>query len=1059
MYKPLNSKPNFIEIEHQILKYWEETQAFQKLRDKIRGNKHWSFLDGPITANNPMGVHHAWGRTYKDIYQRYKAMNGFDQRFVNGFDCQGLWIEVEVEKELGFKSKIDIETYGIAKFVDKCKDRVRHFSDMITAQSIRLGQWMDWENSYYTFSDTNNYTIWQFLRKCHDHGWIYKGADVMPWCPRCATGISQHEIATEGYQELTHAGVTLLFPLTDLPGENLLVWTTTPWTLTSNVSAAVGPELAYVKVLNQERILYLSKGALPILEGEYKILEELPGSKMVGWRYAGPFDDLPAQQMAGGYTAIKGLSEKLDVTSVESHRVIAWEEVGEEEGTGIVHIAPGCGAEDFALGKEYGLPPIAPLTEFGKFEGEFGWLSGKYVAEVAEPIFEDLRKKGILYKVEDYTHRYPVCWRCNSELIFRLVDEWFIKMDDLRHQIMDVAKKITWFPEYGLDLELDWLKNMRDWMISKKRYYGLALPIFQCDSCGHFDIIGGKEELKERAVEGWDKFEGNAPHRPWVDEVKISCQKCGAKVSRIQDVGNPWLDAGIVPYSTMGYTEDRVHWEKWFPADFITECFPGQFRNWFYCLLAMSTVMENQEPFKYLLGHALVKDQHGKEMHKSAGNAIRFDDAAEVIGADAMRWIFAEHNPLTNLNFSYDISKEVTRKLLTLWNTASFFATYAELDGWRPDSDPGERNLMDRWVLSRLQTTIEKCREAIDAYSVAAAVRELETTIDMVSTWYVRRSRRRFWKSSNDSDKASAYHTLYTVLTTLIRLLAPILPFLTEELHGALVREANPDAPVSVHLESYPEADAALKDQALESAMVDIIDIVSLARSLRNDIGITVRQPLSELKVVINPQKRREAITPLLSQITQEINVKEITLLDDAEDLIQYTAKPNLKVLGPRLGAKMKQVGDAIAALDSNTVVGVMNGESVSVEGLSLTADDIVVYREPLAGWTVKEDGEITTALKVMITEELRSEGNAREFVHSVQNLRKEMDFNVEDRIIITVNPSEGLNSALENHRDFICREILATDFVLEFDQTDGKKVKINDEMAEIWLKKDQNFS
>jgi isoleucyl-tRNA synthetase len=469
--------------------------------------------------------------------------------------------------------------------------------------------------------------------------------------------------------------------------------------------------------------------------------------------------------------------------------------------------------------------------------------------------------------------------------------------------------------------------------------------------------------------------------------------------------------------------------------------------------------MENQEPFKYLLGHALVKDQHGKDMHKSAGNAIWFDDAAEVMGADAMRWIFAEHNPLSNLNFGYDLGKEVTRKLLTLWNTASFFTTYAELDGWRPDSDPGEKNLMDRWVLSRLQTTIEKCREALDAYNVAAAVRELETTIDMVSTWYVRRSRRRFWKSSNDSDKASAYHTLYTVLTTLIRLLAPILPFLTEELHGALVREADPKAPISVHLETYPEADPAQKDEALESAMLDIIDTVSLARSLRNEIGIKVRQPLQELKVVINPQERRQALEPLLSQIIQEINVKNVTLLDNAEDLIQYSAKPNLKILGPKLGAKMKQVGDAIAALDSNTIAKIVKGASVSVEGLSLTADDIIVYREPLTGWAVKEDVEITVALQVTITNELRDEGNAREFVHSVQNLRKEMDFNVEDRIIITVNPSEGLKPALDNHRDFICKEILATDFTMSDNLQEGNKVKINEETAEIRLEKDPNFT
>ncbi|KPL07215.1 isoleucyl-tRNA synthetase, partial [bacterium SM23_57] len=913
MYKSLDNKPDFIELEHRILKYWEDTGAFDKLREQIRGNPHWSFLDGPITANNPMGVHHAWGRTYKDIFQRYKAMNGFDQRFQNGFDCQGLWIEVEVEKELGFKSKFEIETYGVARFVEKCKDRVRQFSSTITSQSIRLGQWMVWDNSYYTFSDTNNYTIWLFLKRCHEHGWIYKGADVMPWCPRCATGISQHEIVTEGYKELTHPGVTLLFPLVEKPGENLLVWTTTPWTLTSNVGAAVGPDLIYAKVRHQDKILYLSKGTLPILQGDYEVLEELPGQKMVGWRYQGPFDELPAQQQPGGHSSIKGLSEQLPVNSVESHRVIAWEEVGEEEGTGIVHIAPGCGAEDFMLGKEHGLPSIAPLDEMGIFEDGFGWLSGKYVGDVAELISADLQKKGILYKVEDYTHRYPVCWRCNSELIFRLVDEWFIKMDELRHQIMDVAQKIQWIPDYGLELELDWLKNMRNWMISKKRYYGLALPIFECTSCGHFDVIGSKEELKERAVEGWDKFEGQSPHRPWVDEVKIACSKCGETVSRIPDVGSPWLDAGIVPYSTMGYLEDREHWEKWFPADFITECFPGQFRNWFYSLLAMSTVMENREPFKFLLGHALVKDQYGKDMHKSAGNAIWFDEAAEKMGADVMRWIFAEHNPLTNLNFGFDLGKEVTRKLFTLWNTVSFFTTYANLDGWEPDSDPGEKDLMDHWVLSRLQTTIERCREAMDVYNVATVVRELETTIDLVSTWYVRRSRRRFWKSSNDSDKSAAYHTLYTVLTTLIRLSAPLLPFLTEELHGAIVREADSHAPISVHLETYPTVNHELKCEALESAMEDIIAIVSLARSVRNEIGIKVRQPLAELKVVINPAQRREAIKPLLAQVSQEINVKTVTFADSADELVQYTAKPNLKVLGPKLGPKMKQVSTAIS--------------------------------------------------------------------------------------------------------------------------------------------------
>jgi isoleucyl-tRNA synthetase len=1059
MYKSLDNKPNFIELEHRILKYWEETGAFDKLREQLKGNPRWSFLDGPITANNPMGVHHAWGRTYKDIFQRYKAMNGFDQRFQNGFDCQGLWIEVEVEKELGFKTKFEIETYGVARFVEKCKDRVRQFADTITSQSIRLGQWMDWDNSYYTFSDTNNYAIWLFLKRCHERGWIYKGADVMPWCPRCATGISQHEIVTEGYKELTHSGVTLLFPLVDRPGEFLLVWTTTPWTLTSNVGAAVGPELTYVKVKNQDKILYLSKGTLSVLVGEYQILEELPGKTMVGWKYQGPFDELPAQRKVGGHTSIKGLAERLHVASVDAHQVIAWGEVGEEEGTGIVHIAPGCGAEDFVLGKEHGLPAIAPLNEMGYFEEEFDWLTGKYVGDVAQPIFDNLQEKGILYKVENYTHRYPVCWRCSSELIFRLVDEWFIKMEDLRYQIIDVAKKIQWIPEYGLELELDWLRNMRDWMISKKRYYGLALPIYECQSCGHFDVIGGRQELQERAVEGWDRFEGHSPHRPWVDEVKIACSNCGETVSRIPDVGNPWLDAGIVPYSTMGYMEDRKHWEKWFPADFITECFPGQFRNWFYSLLAMSTVMENREPFKFLLGHALVKDQFGNDMHKSAGNAIWFDEAAEQMGADVMRWIFAGHNPLTNLNFGFDLGTEVTRKLLTLWNTVSFFTTYAELDGWKPGDDPGERDLLDRWVLSRLQTAIEKCREALDAYNTASAIRELETTIDMVSTWYVRRSRRRFWKSSNDSDKAAAYQTLYTVLTTLVRLLAPILPFLTEELHGALVRGVDADAPISVHLESYPTMDESLKDSGLESAMEDIISLVSIGRSIRSDVGIKVRQPLGEMRVVINPQARQNAAKPLLSQISQEINVKEITFSDNADSLVAYRAKPNLKVLGPKLGAKLKQVSEAISALESATVKSLADGQSIQLDGMTLSAEDLLINQEPLEGWAVKEEGGITVALNTQITDALRYEGDAREFIHSIQNLRKEMGFDVSDRIQITINPSEALKPALDAHRDFICHETLATSFKVKKELTNSNKITINGEPANVVIIKDERES
>ncbi len=619
MYKPVSSKVDFIQLEHEKLKFWEEKGIFNTLREQNKGHKKWSFLDGPITANNPMGVHHAWGRTLKDVFNRYHSMLGEELRYQNGFDCQGLWVEVEVEKELGFKSKTDIEAYGIEKFIKACKDRVNKYSKIQTQQSIRLGYWMDWDNSYYTMSDENNYTIWHFLKKCYDRGMIYKGYDVMPWCPKCGSAMSEHEIATEGYKELTHPTIYAKFRLKEKENEFLLVWTTTPWTLAANTAAAVHPDLDYVKVKQGHEIYYLAQNLTEILKGDYTLLETLRGTDLLGLEYEGPFDELTAQ---------KGVR----------HFVIAWDEVSDSDGTGIVHIAPGCGKEDFALSKENDIAVIAPIDEFGNYLEGFDWLTGKNVQSIAPDIFSSLKEKGILYKRDQITHRYPTCWRHGTELVFRLVDEWFISMDDLRHEIADVVDDIQWIPAWGRERELDWLKNMHDWMISKKRYWGLSLPIWVCDSCGHFEVIGGKEELKERAVKGWEEFEGHSPHKPYIDKVEIACSKCGGVSRRIPDVGNPWLDAGIVPYSTLGYLSNREYWKQWFPADFVTESLPGQFRNWFYSLLAMSTVLEKKAPFKTLLGHALVKDEHGNDMHKSAGNAIWFEDAADKMGVDAVSY-------------------------------------------------------------------------------------------------------------------------------------------------------------------------------------------------------------------------------------------------------------------------------------------------------------------------------------------------------------------------------------------------------------------------------------
>ena len=741
-FEPAGPGVDFVALEREIIEWWRDRDTVARyLRRNDGSERRFSFIDGPITANNPMGVHHAWGRMYKDLFQRYQTMLGCRQRYQNGFDGQGLWIEVEVEKELGFTSKRDIEAFGVGRFVELCKERVRRFSAIQTEQSKRLGYWMDWDNSYHTMSDENNYTIWMFLKRCAERGWLYEGRDVMPWCPRCGTGLSEHEIVTEGYREIVHPGLFVRLPVLGREGpepESLLIWTTTPWTLPANVAAAVGPEIAYARVRvpapegGSEVLIVARERLAESIPGPREVLGEVPGSDLAGLTYRGPFDDLPAQ------------------AGVE-HRVVAWDEVSAEEGTGIVHIAPGAGREDFRLGRDLGLAEIAPLDEFGDFVDGFGALSGMNVYDVPETVYEGLRAAGALYRLEDYSHRYPVCWRCQSELVFRLVDEWFISMDELRHRIADVTRRITWVPEFGLRRELDWLAAMDDWMVSKKRYWGLALPIYRC-GCGEFEVIGSEHELRERAVEGWDEFEGHSPHRPWIDAVKIACKSCGQAVPRISDVGNPWLDAGIVPFSTLGYRTDRDRWSEWFPADWISESFPGQFRNWFYSLLTMSTVLEDAEPFRTVFSYALMRDESGEEMHKSRGNAIWFEDAADRMGVDTMRWLYARQNPAANLNFGYGAADEARRRvLIPLWNVYSFFLTYAIIDGYDPAGPaappPERRSELDRWVLSELAELIEGVRSALDGYRPDDAARRIEAFVDRLSNWYVRRSRRRFWRA------------------------------------------------------------------------------------------------------------------------------------------------------------------------------------------------------------------------------------------------------------------------------------------------------------------------
>ena len=1076
MFRDVPARPNYVELEQEVLQLWAETQAFEQLRAQTRGGPKWSFLDGPITANNPMGVHHAWGRVYKDLYNRFRAMLGHELRWQQGFDCQGLWVEVEVEKELGFKTKRQIEEFGVANFVNKCKERVYRFAARITEQSQRMGYWMDWDNSYFTLSDENNYSIWGFLKLCHERGWLYQGHDVMPWCPRCSTALSEHEIATEGYVETTHLALTVAFPLLDRPGEALLVWTTTPWTLPANVAAAVHPELTYVRVALTEderrktnepvvASYWIVKNALERLVSSFVLrpssfdtLEERAGSDLVGWRYRGPFDELAAQQ------------------GVE-HRVVPWDEVSEDEGTGIVHIAPGAGKEDFALGQAHGLAVLAPLDDAGVYMAGYGWLTDHNAGTVAEDVAADLDRKGLLFNRELYTHRYPVCWRCGTELVFRLTDEWVIGMDELRHQMMRATHEATWIPSFGLERELDWLRNMDDWMISKKRYWGLALPFYPCTACGHVTVVGSQEELRARAVAGWEEFEGHSPHRPWVDAVKVACAQCGAAVSRVPDVGNVWLDGGIVPFSTLNYRHDRDDWAQWFPADLVLESFPGQFRNWFYAMLAMSTALEGHAPFKTLLAYATVKDQRGDDMHKSKGNAIWFEDAAAWRGVEPLRWLFAAVPLERNLHFGRDLVEEAARKLQPLWEVYRFFVTYANLEDWRPGDwgleigdwgtdgsqslIPHPQSPLDQWLLARLHQLVATAHERLGTYDARSFTQAVELFLDDLSNWYVRRSRRRFWGTDRGIDateRQAAFATLYVTLVTLARLLAPVLPFLSEVLYQNLVRSVDPSAPDSVHLTGYPAADDLRStietpvqadqggDGQLLADMALIQRVVGLGRVARKSAGLRVRQPLSRMMVAVGNAEEGAALLRHQNDVLDELNVKALEVLDSSTGLLRYRIKPNLRLLGPRLGRRLpalratldglgvQQAGAVARAVEEEQPVTFQLGE----ESITLASDEVLVESAPLEGYAVAQESGIQVALDTTLTEALRHEGIARDLVRAVQEVRKAAGLTLSDRITLYLSGEEMLGSLLAVWGDYLRGETLAANLVVGTQAEDG---------------------
>jgi len=995
MFAPLPDKPDHPSLELELLEAWEREGTFAALRARNEGGPIWSFVDGPVTANrSSLGVHTAWGRTLKDVFQRYKALRGFDQRYQNGFDCQGLWIEVGVERSLGLNSKREIEDFGIEEFARRCREVVVNSSEALTRGSIRLGQWMDWGNDYFTFSDTNIEYIWKFLKIVHGRGWLYLGHRATAWCPRCGTSLSQHELTQSGvYQEKTDPSLYVRLPLVDRDRESLVVWTTTPWTLPANVAAAVHPEGEYGLRENGEWVLV---ARYP----DETFTRRVAGRALVGLRYEGPFDTLPPG------------------ASVE-HRVIPWDEVSLEEGTGIVHIATGCGPEDFELGKALGLPVLMPIDEAGRFYDDYGWLHGLSTLEAADQIVGDLGDRGLLIDAGTYLHNYAHCWRCDTPIVYRLSDDWFISVEELRPKLLEENEKVEWVPEYMGKRMDDWLRNMGDWNISRRRYYGLPLPLYPC-SCGHLNVIGSKAELEERALEGFDQLE--ELRRPWIDRVPIACEQCGERVTRIPEVGDVWLDAGIVPFATLGWESptrvpegyatgaargltradlpDHAYWERWFPADWVSEM-REQIRLWFYSQFFMSVALVGCSPYRRVLAYEKMLDERGREMHASWGNTIAAEDAFAQMGADVMRWQYCAQPPDRNLLFGFGPAHEIRRKLLTYWHSVKFLVDYANIEGYEPSwsgfGRVDEPRPLDRWLIARTKQLVAETSDGYEATLTVNVIRSFESFVDDLSNWYIRRSRRRFYSLDE-----AAFATLWYALVQSLRVIAPMLPFLSDHLWRNLVL----DGPASVHLAGWPEVEPP--DETLLAEMAQVRRVVELGRQARSTSELKLRQPLRRLVVAgAAGDAARHS-----DEIADELRVKEVTFGEVESS--ELRVKPNLPVLGPKLGAALRDVRERLARGEFEE----LDGGRFRVDGHVLEPDEVLVERVGREGWAVASDDGVTVALDTALDDELRREGRLLDWIHEVNGLRKTSGLAVTDRIRLWLPDREIVEAYADRLKD-----------------------------------------
>lgn len=1045
-FEKVSPQVNFPNLEENVVELWKKAGTFEKSVESRPEDKPFVFYEGPPTANGRPGFHHVLSRAFKDLIPRYKTMQGYRVERKGGWDCHGLPVELEVEKELGLSGKNDIEEYGVEEFNDLCRESVYRYVDEWRRMSDRMGFWADMDNAYWTLDNTYIESVWWALKELHDNDLLYEGYKVTAHCPRDQTSLSSAEVAM-GYEDVVDPSVYVKLPLEDEPETSLLIWTTTPWTLVSNTAVAAAPNVEYATVTTNgdpdgERLI-LARELLDKVfgEGNYEVHAVTEGRDLEGTKYRRPFDYIPVEESENLFTVVLG------------------DYVTTTEGTGLVHTAPAYGEDDARTGRRYDLPTIHPVKPDGTFDKRVGPFTGQFVKDADPGLVAELREKGVLFRAEDYEHPYPHCWRCGTPLLYYAKKAWYARTTRVLDQLLEENEGINWVPEHVKWGRFgDWLRNNVDWALSRERYWGTPLPIWRCPD-GHITVIGSVQDLKEKAI-------GGVPedlHRPYVDDVKVACGECDKEATRVPEVLDAWFDSGSMPYAQDHYPfENEKHFHNNFPADYICEAV-DQTRGWFYSLLATSTMLFGKSSFKtcLVLGHIL--DAEGKKMSKSRGNVVNPWEVFDRQGADALRWaLYTASSPGNPRRFSEDQVDEAVRKyLLTLWNTYSFFVTYARIDGFDPKNGyvpPEERSLMDRWALSELQLTVETVTDRLDAYDVTAAGRAIGEFVDELSNWYVRRGRRRFWKGEDDTDKRAAHSTLYECLVAITKLTAPFTPFVAEEIYQNLVVNVNGEDPESVHLSDWPVADGSLIDRGLSERMDAARRVVALGRAARNASAIKTRQPLREVVVVPagdEDDSFREGVESLQGIILDELNVKELRF-GAVEDVVAYDLKPNLSVVGPKYGKLVPRIREALAQVSTETGTKAAAGEGVTVaigdEKIELSPEEILVEPGERDGYTIGREGDLSVALLTELSPELLDEGLVRELIHKVQNMRREKGFEIEESIHVGISGSERITGLLGGEwGDYFKSEVLARELSTD-SQNGADDVEVDGETLRVRL-------